>query len=209
MQSRTVTSTLLASLCVWPGLLWGQATGTPSRTEKIAVINIQAAIANTQEGKKASADIQKKYQPRRDDLQRQQQEIAALQDQVQKQATTLSDDEKLRLQKELADKQKVFKRAQEDANSDFQEDSQEAIRRIGEKMVKIINQYSQQNRLSLVIDDSQIPVYYLAPGTDITLAVVKLYDADNPVPGAASASNTGPSAATRGPSAKPAGSAKP
>lgn len=153
---------------------------------KVGVINFSVALGSTQEGKKALADLQAKYLPRQQELQRLQQEIQQIQDQLNKQSATLSEDEQRRLQRELEDKQKELKRSTDDAQSDYAADRDEAIRRLGEKMVKVIGQYAQQNGFVLVLDDAQIPVYYAAKQIDISTEMVKLYDAANPV-GAAGA----------------------
>lgn len=180
MKNRIVSTSVILAALGLPVFLRAQATSTAGGTS-VAVINIQQAIASSAEGKQALDELQKKYQPRRQDLEQQQQSINALQDQLQRGATTLSDDEKYRLGREIQDKQRLFKRAQEDANSDFQADSQDIIQRIGKKMVQVINQYSQSHNLSLVLDSSQLPLYFVAKGTDITTAIVKLYDQANPV----------------------------
>jgi outer membrane protein len=180
MMNRMVACSIALSTLAAPLAL--RAQNPPSANSgTVAVINIQQAIATSAEGKQALDELQKKYQPRRQDLQQQQQSLSALQDQLQRGQTTLSDDEKFRLSREIQDKQRLFKRAQEDANSDFQTDSQEIIQRIGKKMVQVIKQYSQSHNLALVLDDSQLPLYYVANGTDITAAIVKLYDQANPV----------------------------
>jgi outer membrane protein len=196
MKNRVLT--LMAMLCVaaFPGLAAAQSGG------KVGVINIQAAIAATQEGKKAFADLQKKYQPQQAELQRQQQEIQQLQEDIQRKATTLSDEESRRLQRELEDKQKVFKRTSEDANTDFSQDRDDAISRIGQKMVKVISDYAEQNGLSLVIDGGQIPIYYAANGVDITQEIVKRFDQANPVADAGTTPAPAPAAAA--PATKPA-----
>ena len=199
MRERFLSLSVLLSLLACSSLARSQ-DAPPAVTGRIGVINIQEAIIGTGEGKKALADIQKKYEPRRNDLQRQEQEISALQDQLQKQANTLSDEEKLRLQRELDEKQRLFKRAQEDAQADYQNDNQEAIRRVGQKMVKVINEYAQQNGFGLVVDDSQLPVYFVAKGNDLTEVIMKRYDAANPAASAAVSST---------PPAKPAAPSKP
>jgi outer membrane protein len=200
MRERLLSLSVLLSLLVCPSLARSQDQPSAATTGRVGVINIQEAIVGTAEGKKALTEIQKKYEPRRNDLQRQEQEIAALQDQLQKQVNTLSDDEKLRLQRELDEKQRLFKRAQEDAQADYQNDNQEAIRRVGQKMVRVINDYAQQNGFVLVVDDSQLPVYFVAKGNDLTEVIMKRYDAANPAPSPAASSS---------PPAKPAGANKP
>lgn len=195
MKNRVLTVATLLSFLAFPVLSRGQG--------KIGVINIQEAIATTQEGRKAFADIQKKYQPRQQELQRQQQEINALQDQLQKQSATLSDEERMRLSRELEDKQKMFKRATEDANADFQGDNQDAVRRIGQKMVRLLNEYAQQSGFVLVIEAAQVQPYFMAREIDLTEEIIRRYDAANPVAGADAAAPAAPPA-TKPPVPKPA-----
>ena len=191
MKNLVLSLSILLGFLAWPVLASAQGTGG-----KVGVINIQESIAKSAEGKKALAELQKKYQPREQDLQRQQQDITALQDQLQKQAITLSDEEKARLSRDLEDKQKILKRASEDANTDFQGDSQEVIRRVGQKMLRVISEYAQQNGFALVIDGAQVPVYYVAKEIDLTDEIVKRYDAANPVEGGTTAPAAKPAAST-------------
>ena len=147
---------------------------------KVGVININAAIASTAEGKKAITDLQKKYQPRQQELERLQKEIQAIQDQLSKQTPTMSEDEQRRLSRDLEDKQKLMKRSTDDGQADFNADRDEAVRRIGQKMVRIIGDYAQQNGIVLVIDEVQVPIYYAAKDLDLTEPIVKRYDAAYP-----------------------------
>lgn len=197
MRKRVITIAGVLGLLLVPVLAWAQAPAASGG--KIGVIALQEAIGTTAEGKKAFEDIQKKYEPRRQDLQRQQQEITALTDQLQRQAATLSDDERARLTRELEDKQKIFKRANEDATADFQADNQDTFRRLASKMVRILNEYARQNGFVLIVDQAQIPVYYVAEEIDLTEQMIKRYDAANPVAVAAAppaaGSTTSPAAA--------------
>src|SRR5580704_9434951 len=142
---------------------------------KVGVINMNAAIASTGEGKKVIADLQKKYQPRQQELQRLQQEIQAIQDQLTKQSATLSEEEQGRLSRDAEEKQKLLKRSAEDAQNDFNHDRDEIINRIGVKMVKVINEYASKNGFALILDDAQIPVYFAAKDIEVTAEIVKQY----------------------------------
>jgi Skp family chaperone for outer membrane proteins len=182
MKNRLLTFATLLSFLVGIVALRAQSPAAASGG-KVAVINMQAAIANTAEGKKALGDLQKKFTPRRQDLEHQQQEIAALQDQLQRQATTLSDDEQRRLTRELDDKQRIFKRAQEDFQAEGQQEQADIGQRIGQKMVKLLDDYAQKNGFDIVMDATPqtLPIYYIAPQLDLTETMIKLYDAANPV----------------------------
>ncbi len=206
MKNFVSTLTVLLLLGVWPTGIHAQAS--PAGTGKIGVINIQEAIASTAEGKKAFADLQKKYAPRQQELQRLQQEIQSIQDQLQKQQPTLSEDEQRRLNREADEKQKQLKRSTEDANADFQADRDDAVRQIGQKMVRQIQEYAKQNGFALVLDSAQIPVYFAATDIDLTETMVKRYDAANPV-AAAAATPPAPVSAAGKPAAAPKPGDKP
>lgn len=177
MKTRVSTIALLFCLAAGPSFLRGQSAGTQG---KIGLVNIQEAILSTADGKKGMAELQKKYQPRQQEIQKLQQEIQAIGDQLQKQAATLSDEEQRRLNRDLEDKQKLLKRTTEDAQAEFASDRDEMFRRIGQKLVKHIDDYARQNGFSLVMGSDQVPIYYAAKEVDLTDQVVKLYDAANP-----------------------------
>ncbi|HEV2178218.1 MAG TPA: OmpH family outer membrane protein [Terriglobia bacterium] len=189
MKNRYLTLAALSALLLGAPVGRCQGAAAASTGGKIGVINIQQAIAGTAEGKKALAALDVKYAPKRDKLQKDQADISAIQDQLQKQAATLSDDERERLTRELSDKQRLFKREQEDDQADFQADSQDAVQRIGQRMVKVIDDYAAQNGFAVVLDPVavQMPVYYVGKGVDITDPIVKLYDQANPATGAPAA----------------------
>ena len=201
MKNQLIALTALMTVMGGPFSLHAQSA-TPAQS-KIGVINIQAAIAGTAEGKKVFADLQKKYQPRQQELQRLQQEIQAIQDQLTKQSATLSDEEQGRLNREAEDKQKLLKRSAEDAQNDFNHDRDEAINKIGQKMVHVITDYAQQNGFTLVMDDAQVPIYFAAKDIEITEEIVKRFDAANPV------ADAGAPAKPATPLAAPASPSKP
>ncbi len=195
MKNRLTTLTVFLALTVFPLAAHAQS--------KIGLININAAIGSTQEGKKAIADMQKKYQPRQQELQRLGQEIQGIQDQLSKQPPALSDEEQRRLTRDLEDKQKLLKRSTDDAQTDYNADRDEVIRRIGQKVVRVISDYAPQNGFTLVIDGAQIPVYYATKDIDITEEIVKRYDAANPVADAGAAPKPAAHPASATPATKP------
>ena|ERR1035441_5843523 len=91
---------------------------------KIGVINMTTAIGSTAEGKKAIAELDKKFVPRKQELEQLQKEIQDIQGQLSKQSPTLSDEEQRRLTRDLEEKQKVLKRSADDAQSDYNADTE-------------------------------------------------------------------------------------
>jgi Skp family chaperone for outer membrane proteins len=212
MRNRVLAIFASLGLMACPMLLRAQSSPAPAGA-KIGVVDIQQAILDTSEGKQAVEDLQKKYQPRETEIQQRQQDVQQLQQQLQKQLTTLSADEQRRMQHELQEKQTVLQRLEQDAQSSFQYDRNTLMQELGQKMVKVINQYASTHGFSLVIDGSQVPVYYAAKGVDITPEIVKLYNSSHPAQSASASTDTsgsssdqaspGKKAAARPPAAKP------
>ncbi len=203
MRNRILTLTMLAGLLV--GGMAGAAQATPPATSggKVGIIDIQTAILDCAAGKKAFTDLQAKYRPRQEQIRKDQQAVQNLQNQLQTQAATLSTSEGRRLTRELQEKETLLKREEDDAQTDFTYDRQDIVRRIGRKMVQVIDQYAQQHGYSLVIDGSTVPVYYAAKGLNITGAIVAAYDSQYPVQASNTAAPATPAAASKSATDKP------
>ena len=147
--------------------------------QKVAIIDIQAAIARSKDGQAAIRDLQDKFAPKRVDLENQQREISDLQNQLRNQDKTLSDEARTRLLRTLDDKTRRLNRDNEDATAEFQQAQQDVINGIGRKILGVISEHAQENGFSLVLDISspQNPVLYANATIDITQAIIEQYDA--------------------------------
>lgn len=185
MKVRYSLAAAFAVLLAVPA--WAQAGSTADAPSKIAVINLQEAVAGTAEGKQAGKQIQVQFAPRQNELQGLEKQIQDIQQRLQTGANTLSDEEKARLQRTMSETQRRGQREEQDYQQDFQDATQDAISHIGQRMMPIVNKYAQQNGYGVVIDTSaqNTPVIYNAAQIDITKDIVKLYDDAYPVKAAA------------------------
>jgi outer membrane protein len=169
---------------------------------KIGIINIQQAILGTVDGKKAAGDLQTKFNPRKTALERRQTEIQAMEDQLRKGSATMSDEAKVRMQRDIESNQKSLQRDAQDLNDDVDQENGKIMNELGSKMMQVIEQYATQNGYAVVLDVSnqQSPVLWASASTEITGDIVRLYDQAHP---AGAASVPAP------PAARPAAPAKP
>jgi outer membrane protein len=166
---------------------------------KIAIINIQQAILNTGDGKKAAGDLQVKFNPRKSALEKRQSDIQNMQDQLRRGSATMSDEAKARMEKDIESNQKSLQRDAQDLNDDVDQDQQKIYNELGGKMMQVIEMYATQNGFAVVLDVSnqQSPVLWASASTEITGDIVRLYDQAHP----AGASAAPPAAAPRPPAA--------
>ncbi len=172
----------------------GQAPALPpagnvTLPTKIAVIDIRAAIMNTKEGGAEAAKLQLKYQPKKDEFDKRQRDIQAIQDQLKKGAATMSDDAKSKLERDMDSKNKALQRDTQETSDDYEQEMGKVFQELGNKMLQIIEQYSYQNGFAVVMDVSnqQTPVIWAAPSSNITADIIKLYDQAHPSAGSAPA----------------------
>jgi len=180
----------LAALLISPAI-YAQG-GTASAAMKVGVINIQAAIAGTAEGKQAAAELQSQFSPRTNELQNMQKQGQDIQQRLQNGQSTLSDEEKARLQRQLDQLSRALQRKQQEFQEDTNDAQQDVVNRIGRKMIDVLDKYSKENNYSVILDESsqQTPVIYAANQVDVTQDIIRLYDQAYPVKGGATSSST-------------------
>jgi outer membrane protein len=161
----------------------GAAAGTPAT--KVAVIEFQAAVAQTNDFQRQLADLQKKYDPRKAQLKTLSDEIDKLTKELQDQGAQLSDAERANRARIIDEKKKQLDRDTQDAQSDFQGDMQQMINGVAAKVGALMTDYAKKNGYTLVLDagDQQnATVLYAVDSTNITKAIIDAYNVKSGVP---------------------------
>jgi outer membrane protein len=179
-----------------------------ANTGKIGVINIQAAIVNTNEGKRDFEALTKKFEPTQAKLKTLNDEIENDKKQLQAQQDKLNDEARAKSVRDIETKQKSLQRQLDDAQTDFQQQQGELGNRIATKMIDIIDKYAKANGLSMIIDVSgqQSPVLWASEQVNITPAIVEAYNTASGIAAPAGAANA-PSAVKPSSTTRPAATA--
>src|SRR6266568_7371504 len=151
----------------------------PAGPAQIAVIAFQVAVAQTNEGQRNFADLQKKYEPKRAQLKTLSDDVDNLTKQLQTQGDKLSDGERASRAKTIDDKKKQLQRDGEDAQNDFQQEMQQMYAGVAAKVAELLNTYAQQHGYTLVLDGGQqeaAVVLFASPSTDITKPIIEAYN---------------------------------
>ena len=196
MKQSLAFAVLMAS-----GIVLGAAAQTPAESAagaantapassaapvapKIAVIAFQVAVGQTNEFQRNFADLQKKYDPKRQQLKNLSDEVDNLTKQLQAQGDKLSDAERANRAKVIDDKKKQLQRDGEDASNDFQNEMQEMYTGLASKVYDVLSSYAQQHGYTLVLDvaQQQTPVLYAIDSTNITKPIIDAYNTKSGVP---------------------------
>jgi len=145
-----------------------------STQTKVAVINFQNAVLSTAEIQKVLKDIQLKYKPRQDALQKGQQELSDIQTQLQASQGKLSQSGEADLQARGQRKQTQLQRLNDDLTADFEADRDDAVRKASTRMQELLKKVGEEKGLELIVDSAAAP--FVKAGIDITDQVVAAYD---------------------------------
>ena len=162
---------------------------------KIAIIQFQAAVGQTNEFQRDIADLRKKYEPQEAKLQSENQEVEALKKQLQDGGANINDVDRQTKMRTIDDKTKQLQRSAQDLQSNEQQDGQETFQQVANKVGELMISYAQQQGFNVVLDASQQggSVLWFTPSTDITKAVIEAYNTKSGVPAPPAAVPSAPS----------------
>lgn len=195
-SSLAIVVTLASGFVLSAAAQTSTAPAASSGTTRIAVIAFQAAVAQTNEGQRDFADLQRKYQPKQEQLKTQSDEIDTLTKQLQAQAKNLSQTEQTSRAAVIDTKRKQLDRDAQDAQNDFQQELQDMYNTLASKVYDVLTTYAEQHGYTVVLDFSQqATVLYAAKTTNITQQVIDAYNLKSGVPAPPSAPAAAPPAA--------------
>lgn len=164
-------------------LIWISAClvsiGVVSAQMKIAVISLQKAVLETAEIKKAQADLEAKFKPRQEQIQKLQYELDALQRQLQSMQGKLTPQAELELTNQGQKKQRDLQRMTEDLQADVDRDRNDILSRASQRMQEVVKKLAEERGIDAVFDTGD--TVYFKPALEITKDAVEAYDKAYPV----------------------------
>ncbi|MGI8961670.1 MAG: OmpH family outer membrane protein [Bryobacteraceae bacterium] len=139
---------------------------------KVAIINAQKAVADTQEIKKAQAALQAKYQPRQQGIDTLQRDLQNIQQQLS--TPNLAADRAAQLRADGTHKQRELQRLSEDLQTDVNNERQDILGRAGRQMTDVVKRLAEARGIDIVIDITN--TLYFKPALDITAESTAAYD---------------------------------
>jgi outer membrane protein len=158
--------------------LFGISQIAPAQT-KVAVINLQRAVLESAEIKKASAEMEAKYKPRQQQADQLTKEVAAIQQNLQVNAGRLTAQAEADLTAQGQRKQRDLTRLNEDLTADVDRERNDILSRSTQKMIEVVKKIAEEKGYDLVVDTSNA-VYFKA-AMEITNDAIAAYDKAYPV----------------------------
>jgi outer membrane protein len=144
--------------------------------EKTGFVSIGEVVAKSEAGKKAEAQFKQLVEKDRAAIQEREKELQKLKDELEKQRPLLREDV---LKTREADYQKKFRDYQllvKDSNEELQAKQQEIMKNLIPEIMKIVAAIGQQEKYTMIVDLSIIPMAYHASENELTQRVIEEFN---------------------------------
>lgn len=163
---------VFVSMIVYWGVRYSSSVETPL---KIGSVDLQRAAQESLAGKEAFAKLQKEFDQKKGTIEKKQNEIKKLQEELNQQGLILTEDSKKEKEDAYVKKMKDLQRYVDDSNQDLQLRQRELTQKILVELVKIIFELGDQGQYTMILE-RQEGVLYASKSIDMTDEVKKRYD---------------------------------
>ena len=171
----TFLPALALALLFGQGAALAQAQGaSPGFT--VGVVDVRKAIGDSKEGKAASTKLESKYNNLKKSLDAKQAELTKKDEDLRKQASTLSQDALEKRSQALMAEVASFRDQAQKSTEEMQKAFDDAMAPISKKAEKITAEIARSRGFSMVIDAAAGGVLFVDPSFNITDEVIKRMD---------------------------------
>ena len=144
---------------------------------KIGIVNSQAVLEKSIEGKRVMNQLSQKDQENQKKLAQMDEEIRQLESKLNTQRMTLSSEALMQLTSDLEKRKTARQRFAEDSYREIQDLTNRLFNKIQRELLPIIEQIGKDLDLDVIFDLRNSGAIYFNPRIDITEEVIKRYDA--------------------------------
>lgn len=185
------TNWLLRAACIAPLVSLGLALpataqttpgAAPQRPLKVAVINGDRALAESNIGSQVQAQAQQAATDWDNRIRDKQTELDTLMAQAQEQRLTLTEEALARIQSQIEQIQVDLQRLRDDAQRAMNRMAEDAQNRINAVLIPAVEQLATQQGYDLILDTRIQGILYFADAIDATDQFIAMVNAQYPVP---------------------------
>ena len=152
------------------------------------MIEVQKIVQESAIGKESLARVQKVQQAKQEDLLKRQKELRDLEQKIQDQGKSLSEDAMEKLQKDYQAKALDLKRFQDDAQRELEESQRKELGELEKRIMPVINEVAREQGYALVFNKFNSGLLFADDKTvDLTEAVITKFNSQIAAPAAPAA----------------------
>ena len=155
-------------------IMFAQAAPAHAKDVRIGVIDIQAAVTGTKEGKKEFAAFKTKFQKEKVEIATKEKNLKKMIEDLNKKSMVLSPKLKKKKEEALIKKKKAFERHVQDKNEEFAKSEKAITNKILKKMVKIVKDLGESKKFTMILE-KKVGLYF-DQSVDLTTLATRTYN---------------------------------
>lgn len=168
LKSLITISPSFRHMILLAGLLLPMA-GVQAQESKVGFVSTERIFREAAPAKAAQAKIEQEFSRRDKELQDMAARLKSMSDKLDKEAAILSESDRVKRQRDLADLDKDFQRKQREFREDLNQRRNEELAIVLERTNKVIKQIAETEKYDIVFQEA----VYASPRIDITDKVLK------------------------------------
>jgi outer membrane protein len=149
------------------------AVGAGAQDLKIGYVNSERVLREAVPAKAAQARLEAEFKKRESELADQGNQLRIAMEKLEKEAPTLSESERTRRQRDLADQDRDFQRKRRALLEDVNQRKSEELAGVIERANKVMQQIYEQEKYDLIVQEA----IFASPRVDITKKVIDALNA--------------------------------
>lgn len=143
---------------------------------KVGVVDVEAVVAQTDDGKSASSRLEKWAGTQKKDLEKEEQALMKERDVLTKQASTMKEETLAQKQGELQKRYMEYMQKAQKLQAELVKKQQTELQPILARIDQVVAGIAQRDGLELVLEKRNAGIAYMAKGLDYTEEVIRQYN---------------------------------
>jgi outer membrane protein len=162
---------------------------------KLGYVDLQRALYETEDGRKAKAQLKKVFDQKQKELDEQQEDFKKAKEDLDKKRSLMAPDKVREKETELQTKFEKVQQSYMRHQKDLQEKEGEVTQKIFERMNRIIAKIATAENFSMILDRQQAGLIFAKPHLDLTNELIRRYNSGEGAEGGGGAAKAPPAAA--------------
>lgn len=144
--------------------------------QKFAYVDLNQALNNVEEGKKAKSILERDYEKKKKELEAENQKLQSMRDELESKRMVLSDEALRRKVAELEQQQMAFQKKLVAHQQDWAKKEGELTASILEKLIEVVKEVGKSEGYDYVFEKTEANIIYAPPNADLTDKVIRAYN---------------------------------
>ena len=166
-MTQRLSASVMAALAA--ALLLTAAPAVRAEDLKVGVVNSDRILRDSQPARAAMQKLEAEFSKRDKDMQEMGARLKANAERFEKDGPIMSESDRVRRQRELAEADREFQRKQREFREDFNQRRNEELQGLLERTNRIIRQIAEQEKFDLIVQEA----VYFNPRIDMTERVLR------------------------------------